>query len=63
VRTGRIQIDDVVEVRIKGRSIVGRVTDVSNGVVQLQPDLPGRRVAAREGARDPHALAKARTEP
>lgn len=51
MRTGRIQIDDVVEVRIKGRSIVGRVTEVHNGVVYFNPICPGagwRHAKARD---------------
>ena len=51
MRTGRIQIDDVVEVRVKGRSIVGRVTEVTDGVVYFNPVCPGagwRHAKARE---------------
>lgn len=51
MRTARIQVDDVVEVRVKGRSIVGRVTDVSDGVVYFNPICPGagwRHANARE---------------
>lgn len=51
MRTGRIQSDDVVEVRVKGRCIVGRVTEVSDGVVYFNPICPGagwRRAKARE---------------
>ena len=51
MRTGRVQIDDLVEVRVKGRSIVGRVTKVSEGVVYFNPICPGagwRHAKARE---------------
>lgn len=51
MRTGRIQVDDVVEVLVKGRRIVGRVTDVNDGVVYFQPICPGaawRHATARE---------------
>lgn len=47
----RIQIDDVVEVRVKGRPILGRVTQVSDGVVYFNPICPGagwRHATARE---------------
>jgi hypothetical protein len=37
VRTGRIGIDDIVEVRVKGRFIVGRVTNVNDGIVYFDP--------------------------
>jgi hypothetical protein len=58
VRTTSIQIDDVVEALVKGRRIVGRVTDVNDGVVYFRPICPGARVAARESARNRHALAQ-----
>lgn len=41
MRTSRIQIDDVVEARVKGRTILGRVTEVSDGVVYFNPVCPG----------------------
>jgi hypothetical protein len=51
VRTTSIQIDDVVEALVKGRRIVGRVTDVNDGVVYFRPICPGagwRHAKARE---------------
>ena len=50
-RTNRIKTDDVVEVLVKGRSIVGRVTKVDDGIVYFRPISPGagwRHVKARE---------------
>ena len=41
MRTSRLQIDDMVEARVKGRSIVGRVTKLSEGVVYFNPICPG----------------------
>lgn len=51
MRTGRIQIDDVVEVNLRGRILLGRVTDVGDAVVYFQPVCPGagwRHAKARE---------------
>jgi len=51
MRTGRIQIDDVVEVNLRGRVLLGRVTDVGDGVVYFRPVCPGtgwRHAKARE---------------
>jgi len=51
VRTSRIQIDHVVKVRVMGRAIVGRVTEISDGIVYFNPTCPGagwRHAKARE---------------
>jgi hypothetical protein len=51
VRTDRIRIDDVVEVLVRGRLIVGRVTDVSDGIVYFNPVSPAagwRQAKARD---------------
>lgn len=51
MRTSRIQIDDVVEVLIRGRRLLGRVTEISDGVVYFTPICPGagwRHAKARE---------------
>jgi hypothetical protein len=51
VRTGRIGIDDVVEVVVKGRLIVGRVTKVNDGIVYFNPISPAagwRHAKARD---------------
>jgi hypothetical protein len=40
VRTGRIGIDDVVEVLVRGRLIVRRVTKVNDGIVCFNPLSP-----------------------
>ena len=51
MRTTGIQIDDVVEALVKGRRIVGRVTEVNDGVVYFRPICPGagwRHAKARE---------------
>ena len=51
MRTGRIHVDDVIEVRVKGRSIVWRVTEISDGVVYFNPICRGagwRHAKARE---------------
>jgi hypothetical protein len=51
VRIGRIQIDDVIEVVIRGRRLLGRVTDVKDGVVHFNLICPGagwRHAKARE---------------
>jgi hypothetical protein len=51
VRTNPIQIDDIIEARVKGRTILGRVTQVEDGVVHFHPICPGagwRHAKARE---------------
>ena len=51
MRVDRIAIDDIVEARIKGRSILGRVTEVGDGIVYFRPICPGagwRHAKARE---------------
>ena len=51
MRLDRISIDDVIEARIRGRVVVGRVTFVSNGIVYFRPICPGagwRHAKARE---------------
>jgi hypothetical protein len=51
VRVDRIAIDDVVEVRIKGRTILGRVTEINDRIVYFSPICPGagwRHAKARE---------------
>ena len=51
MRLDRIAIDDVVEARVRGRVIVGRVTEVSDGVVYFNAICPGagwRHAKARE---------------
>jgi translation initiation factor 2 gamma subunit (eIF-2gamma) len=51
VRIDRIGIDDIVEVRIKGRTILGRVTEIKDGTAYFEPICRGagwRHATARE---------------
>jgi hypothetical protein len=41
MRLDRIARDDIVEARIKGRVILGRVTEVNDGIVHFRPICPG----------------------
>jgi hypothetical protein len=41
MRIDRIARDDIVEARIKGRVILGRVTEVNDGIVHFRPICPG----------------------
>ena len=41
MRLDRIARDDIVEARIKGRAILGRVTEVNDGTVHFRPICPG----------------------
>jgi hypothetical protein len=41
MRLDRIARDDIVEARIKGRAILGRVTEVNDGIVHFRPICPG----------------------
>jgi len=61
MRVERIARDDIVEALVNGRSILGRVTEVSDGIVYFRPICPGAGWRAREGARDRRALAQAGT--
>jgi hypothetical protein len=51
VKLDRIAVNDIVEVRVRGSVILGRVTDIKDGVVCFSPICPGagwRHVRARE---------------
>lgn len=51
MRVNRIATDDIVEVQIKGRTILGRVTEINDGIVYFRPICPGagwRDAKARE---------------
>jgi hypothetical protein len=51
VKLDRIAVNDIVEVRVRGRLILGRVTDIKDGVVYFNPICPGagrRHAKARE---------------
>lgn len=41
VKLDRIAVNDIVEVRVRGRHIVGRVTEIKDGVVYFNPICPG----------------------
>lgn len=40
MRIEQIGIDDIVEAHIKGRTIVGRVTEIKDGTVHFRPICP-----------------------
>jgi hypothetical protein len=51
VKLDRIAVNDIVEVRLRGRLILGRVTEIKDGVVYFNPICPGagwRHAKARE---------------
>jgi hypothetical protein len=51
VKLDRIAVNDIVEVRVRGRLILGRVTKIKDGVVYFNPICPGagwRHAKARE---------------
>jgi len=51
VKLDRIAANDIVEVRVRGRLILGRVTEIKDGVVYFNPVCPGagwRHAKARE---------------
>jgi hypothetical protein len=51
VKPDRIAVNDIVEVRVRGRLIMGRVTEIKDGVVYFNPICPGagwRHAKARE---------------
>jgi hypothetical protein len=51
LKLAQIHPDDVIEARIKGRSVMGRVTEVNDGVVYFRPISPAagwRHASARE---------------
>jgi hypothetical protein len=41
VKLDRIAVNDIVEVRVRGRLIMGRVTEINDGVVYFNPICPG----------------------
>ena len=50
-KIGAIAADDIVEVDIRGRVVIGRVTEVNDGIVYFRPIRPGvgwRHAKARE---------------
>ena len=51
MKLDRIAVNDIVEVRVRGRLILGRVTEIKDGVVYFNPICPGagwRHAKARE---------------
>jgi hypothetical protein len=51
VKLDRIAANDIVEVRVRGRLILGRVTEIKDGVVYFNPISPGagwRHAKARD---------------
>jgi hypothetical protein len=51
VRISRIASDDIVEALIHGRRVLGRVTEINDGIVYFDPICPGagwRHAKARE---------------
>ena len=51
MRLDRIAVDDIVEARIKGRCVLGRVTEITDGIVYFRPISPAagwRHASARE---------------
>jgi hypothetical protein len=51
VKLDRIGVNDIVEVCVRGRLILGRVTEIKDGVVYFNPICPGvgwRHAKARE---------------
>ena len=51
MKLDRIAVNDIVEVRLRGRLILGRVTAIKDGVVYFNPICPGagwRHAKARE---------------
>ena len=51
MRLDQIAVDDIVEARIKGRCVLGRVTEVTDGIVYFRPISPAagwRHASARE---------------
>jgi hypothetical protein len=51
VKLDRIAVNDIVEVRVRGRLILGRVTETKDGLVYFNPICPGagwRHAKARE---------------
>jgi hypothetical protein len=40
MRLDRVGVDDIVEARIKGRSVRGRVTEITDGIVYFRPISP-----------------------
>jgi hypothetical protein len=53
MRLDRIARDDIVEARIKGRVILGRVTEVNGGIVNSARSAPAPDGITRKRARSP----------
>jgi hypothetical protein len=62
VKLNGIAVEDIVEVLIGGRRLLGRVTEISEGVVYFNPICPGAGWRHAKARRGPHALAKSDAE-
>ena len=60
MKLDRIAVNDIVEVRVRGRLILGRVAEIKDGVVYFDPICPGAGLAARQSARGHRPLAQDR---